>query len=120
MEHVSPELLKWVVGALFTAAGAIFSATGFLIVKAYGYGKKEAKIEQAVKEIGESKALITEAVKKLEAIPVHDQRIGQLEALYKKTHSDIRDLLKETTRLKTREEMRSGHDLSSEVNVNGE
>ena len=119
MEHLSPELLKWLVGALFASAGAVFSATGFLIVKAYGYGKKEAKIEQAVKEIGESKALITEAVKSLQAIPLHDQRIGQLETLYRKTHSDIRELLKETTRLKTREEMRSGHDLSADL-PNGE
>lgn len=112
MEHVTPEQMKWFIGAIFTVAGAIFSATGFLLVKAYGFGKKEAKFEQVSKEIAESKVLISEAVKKLEAIPLHDQRLGQLEALYRKTHSDIRELLKGVTKLEAREEMRSGHDLS--------
>jgi hypothetical protein len=108
--------VKWLVGALFTASGAIFSATGFLLVKAYGLGKREARLEQISKEIAESKVMIVEAVKKLEAIPLHDQRLGQLEALYRKTHSDIRELLKSAAKLEAREEMRSsGHDLSSEA-----
>lgn len=120
MEHFSPEILKWAIGAVFTVAGAVMSATAFLIVKSYQLGKKEAKFEQVSKEIAESKVLISEAVKKLEAIPLHDQRIGQLETLYRKTHSDIRELLKHAARQEGREEMRSGHDLSDYSRPNGE
>lgn len=116
MEHFSPELLKWAIGSIFTVAGAVLSATAFLIVKSFQLGKKEAKFEQVSKEIAESKTLISEAVKKLEAIPLHDQRLTQLENLYRKTHSDIRELLKGVTKLEAREEMRSGHDLSGYTN----
>ena len=112
MEHITPELLKWVVGALFTVSGAVFSATGFLIVKSFQLGKKEARFEQVSKDIIESKALISAAVARLELLPVHEQRLGQLEALYRKTHSDIRDLLKQVARQEGREEARSGHDLA--------
>lgn len=116
MEHVSPELLKWAVGSVFAVAGAIFSATGFLLVKAYGLGKASEKVDHAIKEIGESKALIAEAVRKLEVIAVHEQRLTTLENVYRKLHSDIKELLKGVTKLETREEMRSGHDISGDLN----
>lgn len=111
MEHVSPELAKWLLGGLISSVVTIVGAVVFLITKSYSLGKHAAKFEQTSKEIAESKVLITEAVKKLEAIPLHDQRLGQLEQLFKKTHSDIRDLIKQVVKLETREEMRSGHDL---------
>jgi hypothetical protein len=111
MEQFSPELLKWAIGAIFTVSAAVLSATSFLIVKSYQLGKKEARFEQVSKDIIESKALISAAVARLELLPVHEQRIGQLETLYRKTHSDIRDLLKQVARQEGREEMRSGHDL---------
>jgi len=115
MEHVTPELLKWAVGAVFTVAGAIFTAVGFLLVKAYGLGKASEKVDHAIKEIGESKALIARAVERLETVAVHETRLGTLEQVYRKIHSDIRELLKATTKLETREEMRSGHDLSADA-----
>ena len=111
MEHVSPELVKWAIGALASTVLVIVSAVGFLVAKSYSLGKHAAKFEQTSKEIAESKTLISEAVKKLEAVPVNTQRITQLEELYRKTHSDIRDLIRQVTKLEAREEMRSGHDL---------
>jgi hypothetical protein len=105
-----PETLRYVLGALGGLTLIVVSAVGVLLVKAYQLGSLAQTMETMGKKIDDAVLKIEKTGEKLQAIPVHEQRLVQTEHTIGRNTSDIRELSHAVARLQGREELRSSPD----------
>lgn len=75
---------KWIIGGTFAGIAAVL---GFLLRLSYSFGGHVAQLKDIAKDM-------TEIREHADQVPLLEQRVGQLEDSFKRTRSDIKDLLR--------------------------
>lgn len=89
-------LFQWAVGTMIVLTGALVSGIIWIIKTSKDAGRRESKLDSALEKLVKIDA-------NLEKIPLHEQRIGQLENVFHGLRSDIRHLLRGSNSWKNEE-----------------
>lgn len=87
MDKISPELIKWLIGACGGVIVFLSGLAGLVIRATYKLGHYTARTEAAANKVEQIERLV-------EKIPMHETRLGILENVVTSIRSDIKELLR--------------------------
>ncbi len=86
--NLSPEMMKWIGGAVVGVIGAMFTVLGVILRVAHNLGKDSQKIATGLQTLDKFEPVVKQ-------VPILVEQVGTLRGLYEQNRSDIKELLRD-------------------------